>query len=102
MGLPDSTLSQTPIEIPHACTNQACTNQVRCAADPLAQLAVMQSFRGGSLQLFESTEFDTQPLPQRADGNDFARVKCAQFRYAALQIYKRSCCDAAFQRGQST
>merc|ERR1712083_147187 len=27
--------------------SQACTSQVRCAADPVAQLAVMQSFRGG-------------------------------------------------------
>merc|ERR1711920_562680 len=40
--------------------SQACTNQVRCAADPLAQLAVMQSFRGGSLQLCDSTEFDNR------------------------------------------
>merc|ERR1712032_1222829 len=37
-----------------------------------------------------SAEFDTQPLPPIADGNDLdallARVKCAQIKRAALQI----------------
>merc|ERR1711920_1008582 len=54
--------------------------------------------------LWFSAEFDIQPFPPIADGKDFtalfARVKCAQIKCAALQIHKRSCCDAAFPRGQ--
>merc|ERR1712060_257263 len=53
---------------------------------------------------FTSLEFGTWPLPPRADGKDFkawlAGVRSAQIRRAALQIHWRSCCDAAFPRGQ--
>merc|ERR1712032_976434 len=53
-----------------------------------------------------SAEFDTQPFPSIADGNDLdallARVKCAQIKRAALQIHSRSFCDAAFPRGSMT
>merc|ERR1739838_664754 len=86
--------------------SQVCTNQVCCAADLLRSCCDAEFPRGA---VYSCGAVRPNSIPNRCHEELtgrirplLARVKCAQIKYAALQIYCAAAVMQSFRGGQST